>query len=183
MLLFLLSRDELRELLAGLGYQVSAQQLARTVTYHLERTSHGSTLSGVVSAWILARYEPEEAWWFLQRALESDVADVQGGTTAEGIHLGAMAGTVDIVLRCLTGMRARGEVLRFEPALPPEVKQLKFSVHYRGHRIDVALVEGRMLLSSRPGAAQPIRVLVHDQTVEFAPGQEREIPLKGSRSA
>ena len=73
----------------------------------------------------------------LQHALESDISDVQGGTTAEGIHLGAMAGTVDIVLRCLTGMRALGPVLRFDPALPPEVKQLRFSVHYRGQRVDV----------------------------------------------
>jgi alpha,alpha-trehalase len=180
MLLFLLSRGELRELLAGLGYQVSEDQLARTVDYHLARTSHGSTLSGVVSAWVLARYQPEEAWQFLQHALESDVADVQGGTTAEGIHLGAMAGTVDIVLRCLTGMRARGPVLRFEPALPPEVKQLHFSVHYRGHRIDVELAEDHMRLGSRPGLAQPIQVLVHDQTVELAPGQEREVSLEGT---
>jgi alpha,alpha-trehalase len=178
MLLFLLSRDELLELLAGLGYQVSEEQLTRTVSYHLARTSHGSTLSGVVSAWVLARYQPEEAWRFLQHALESDIADVQGGTTAEGIHLGAMAGTVDIVLRCLTGMRARGPVLRFEPALPTEVKQLKFSVHYRGHRIDVELAEDHMQLSSRPGPAQPIKVLVHDQTVELAPGQACEVSLE-----
>jgi trehalose/maltose hydrolase-like predicted phosphorylase/beta-phosphoglucomutase-like phosphatase (HAD superfamily) len=178
MLLFLLSRDELRELLAGLGYEVTADQLARTVTYYLERTSHGSTLSGVVSAWVLARYEPEQAWQFLLRALESDIADVQGGTTAEGIHLGAMAGTVDIVLRGLTGMRARGEVLRFEPALPSEVKQLHFSVHYRSHRVDVELAEDHLRLSSRPGAAQPIKVLVQDQTVELAPGQEREVSLE-----
>src|SRR5918994_387173 len=177
MLLFLLSRTELRELLAGLGYQVSDEQLERTVSYYLARTSHGSTLSGVVSAWVLARYEPEEAWRFLQHALESDVADVQGGTTAEGIHLGAMAGTVDIVLRCLTGMRARGPVLRFEPALPPEGKQLHFSVHYRGHRIDVELAEDPLRLRSRPGGPPPIQVLVHDQTVELAPGQEREISL------
>src|SRR6266545_1630902 len=178
MLLFLLSRQELCELLASLGYEVSEEQLARTVTYHLERTSHGSTLSGVVSAWVLARYEPAQAWQFLMRALESDIADVQGGTTAEGIHLGAMAGTVDIVLRCLTGMRARGPVLRFEPALPTEVKQLKFSVHYRGHRIDVELAEDHMQLSSRPGPAQPIKVLVHDQTVELAPGQACEVSLE-----
>jgi trehalose/maltose hydrolase-like predicted phosphorylase len=91
-----------------------------------------------------------------------------------------MAGTVDIVLRCLTGMRARGEVLRFEPALPPEVKQLHFSVHYRGHRIDVELAEDHMRLGSRPGGAQPIQVLIHDQTVELAPGQEREISLEGT---
>jgi trehalose/maltose hydrolase-like predicted phosphorylase/beta-phosphoglucomutase-like phosphatase (HAD superfamily) len=177
MLLFLLSRSELRELLAGLGYQVSSEQLARTVSYYLERTSHGSTLSGVVSAWVLARYEPEEAWRFLQHALESDIADVQGGTTAEGIHLGAMAGTVDIVLRCLTGMRAAGPVLRFEPALPPKVKQLFFSVHYRGNRVDVDLAEDRLRLSSRPGGAQPIQVLVRDQLVELAPGQAREVWL------
>ena len=69
MLLFLLSRDELRELLRNLGYEMSTDQLARTVTYHLERTSHGSTLSGVVTAWVLARYQPEEAWRFLQQAL------------------------------------------------------------------------------------------------------------------
>jgi alpha,alpha-trehalase len=180
MMLFLLSRDELREVLANLGYEVSAEQLARTVTYYLERTSHGSTLSGVVSAWVLARYQPEQAWRFLQHALESDVADVQGGTTAEGIHLGAMAGTVDLVLRCLTGMRARGPVLRFDPALPPEVKQLRFSVHYRGHRIDVELAEDHMRLGSRPGPARPIQVLVHDQTVELAPGQEREVALEGT---
>ncbi|HEY4725162.1 MAG TPA: glycoside hydrolase family 65 protein, partial [Actinomycetota bacterium] len=54
MLLFLLSRSELLELLGNLGYQVSEEQLARTVEYHLARTSHGSTLSGVVSAWVLA---------------------------------------------------------------------------------------------------------------------------------
>jgi trehalose/maltose hydrolase-like predicted phosphorylase/beta-phosphoglucomutase-like phosphatase (HAD superfamily) len=178
MLLYLLSRTELRELLAGLGYQVSEEQLSRTVDYHLARTSHGSTLSGVVSAWVLARYEPGEAWRFLQHALESDVADVQGGTTAEGIHLGAMAGTVDIVLRSLAGLRPRREVLRFDPALPPQVKQVRFSVHYRGHRIDVTLAEDRLEVSSRPGRAQPIQVLVRDQTVELAPGARHEFSLE-----
>jgi alpha,alpha-trehalase len=178
MLLFLLSRDELRELLAGLGYEVSEEQLARTVTYYLERTSHGSTLSGVVHAWVLARYEPDQTWQFLMRALESDIADIQGGTTAEGIHLGAMAGTVDLVQRCLTGMRARGEVLRFDPALPPEIKELEFSVHYRGHRVDVALTEDRMRVSSRPGEAQPIKVLVRDEAIELRPGARHEFPLE-----
>ncbi len=177
MLLFLLSRDELRDLLKNLGYQVSDDQLDRTVTYHLEHTSHGSTLSGVVSAWVLARHEPEQAWQFLLGALESDVADVQGGTTAEGIHLGAMAGTVDIVLRCLTGMQARGEVLRFDPALPPEVKELKFSVHYRGHRVDVALGVDHMEVQSRPGGAPPIKVLVQDVVIELRPGARHRFSL------
>jgi alpha,alpha-trehalase len=111
--------------------------------------------------------------------LDSDVADVQGGTTAEGIHLGAMAGTVDLVLRCLTGMRARGPVLRFDPALPPEVKQLRFSVHYRGHRVELAFTEERMTVSSRPGRAAPISVLFRDQTVELHPGAHHEFAVGG----
>jgi trehalose/maltose hydrolase-like predicted phosphorylase/beta-phosphoglucomutase-like phosphatase (HAD superfamily) len=178
MLLYLLSREELLALLRRLGYQVTAEDLDRTVTYYLARTSHGSTLSGVVSAWVLARYRPEEAWQFLLQALQSDVADIQGGTTAEGIHLGAIAGTVDIVQRCLTGMRAHGPLLRFDPALPAEVKQLNFSVHYRGHRIEVALTEDRMRLSSRPGNAPPIRVRVRDQEAELTPGGRLELPLE-----
>jgi trehalose/maltose hydrolase-like predicted phosphorylase len=110
------------------------------------------------------------------QALESDVADVQGGTTAEGIHLGAMAGTVDIV-PCLTGMRAAGDALRFDPALPPEVKNLRFSVHYRGHRVDVTLAEDRLSVTSRPGRASPIKILVRDETRVLEPGTRADFRL------
>jgi trehalose/maltose hydrolase-like predicted phosphorylase len=46
MLLYLLSADELTELLQGLGYELAPDQIERTVAYYLERTSHGSTRSG-----------------------------------------------------------------------------------------------------------------------------------------
>ena len=88
-----------------------------------------------------------------------------------------MAGTVDIVLRCLTGMRARGDTLRFDPALPPEVKQLRFSVHYRGHRVEIMLAEDHMSVSSRPGRASPIKIRVREETRELAPGTHAEFPL------
>jgi alpha,alpha-trehalase len=182
-LLYLLSRDELRHLLASLGYAVSEEQLTRTVDYYLARTSHGSTLSSVVTAWILTRYARDKAWRFLEQALQSDVADVQGGTTAEGIHLGAMAGTVDLVLRCLTGMRARGQLLRFDPAMPPQIKQLRFSVHYRGHRVDLLFSADRIEVSSRPGPAAPITVLVRDQTVELHAGTRHSFSLNSGMTS
>ena len=183
MLLYLLSLDELRGLLAGLGYEVSEEQLARTVDYYLTRTSHGSTLSSVATAWILARYDPHKAWRFLEQALQSDVADIQGGTMAEGIHLGAMAGTVDLVMRCLTGMRASGQVLRFDPAMPPQIKQLRFSVHYRGHRVELVFSEHRVEVTSRPGPAAPITVLLRQQTVELHPGAHHTFSLDSGRDA
>ena len=84
-----------QSLLDRLGYRLEPDAIPRNVNYYLERTSHGSTLSGVVNAWVLARSDRTRSWRFFAEALASDLHDVQGGTTAEGIHLGAMAGTVD----------------------------------------------------------------------------------------
>ena len=183
MLLFLLSRNELREILRNLGYDVTAEQLTRTVHYYLDRTTDGSTLSGVVSAWVLSRLDPDQAWRSYIAALQSDVSDVQGGTTAEGIHLGAMAGTIDIVLRCFTGMRAQGGTLRFDPALPAEVKHIRFSVHYRDHRVEVSLAQDLMSVTSRPGNGSPIKIRVRGQTRELAPGMHADFALAHAETA
>ena len=45
---------------------------------------------------------------FFAEALQSDVCDIQHGTTAEGVHLGAMAGTVDLVIAFRPVSRRRG---------------------------------------------------------------------------
>jgi len=74
-------------------------------------------------------------------------------------------------------MEAGGEVLRFAPTLPPEVKELTFSVHYRGHRLDIAIAVDHMEVTSRPGSAPPIEVLVRDETVEFRPGAQHRFSL------
>ena len=58
-------------------------------------------------------------------ALESDILDIQGGTTPEGVHLGAMAGTVDLRPARLHGTRDRDEVLWFDPCLPAELSELR----------------------------------------------------------
>src|SRR5678815_3075811 len=97
MLFYLLSSQELWAVFERLGYAFDPQEdVQRNVDYYLSRTAHGSTLSRVVTAWVLARLDRGRSWEQMAAALESDVADVQGGTTREGIHLGAMAGTVDI---------------------------------------------------------------------------------------
>ena len=178
MLLILLSPSGLRRLLRRLGYEMTSAQLTRTIAYYLDRTSHGSTLSGVVSAWVLARTDPGQAWRFLLGALESDVADIQGGTTAEGIHLGVMAGTLDIVMLGLTGLQAHGDTLRFDPALLPQISHLRFSIHYRGHRIEINLTKDRLSVSSRPGPAPPIKIVALGQTRELAPGMRAEFRLE-----
>lgn len=178
MLLYLLSREELIGLLGRMGYPCTDEQLDRNVEYYLKRTSHGSTLSRVVHAWVLARMDPRRAWPFFTEALQSDVADIQGGTTAEGIHLGAMAGTVDLVQRCFSGLEMRGDVLRFSPAMPKRISRLRFSIRYRQHYgIGIDVGHDELVVNLPEDAASPIMVGVGDRVVEVSPGSSHRFDL------
>ena len=46
--------------------------------------------------------------YFVQ-VLASDIVDIQGGTTSEGIHVAAMAGSIDLLQRCFTGLETRDD--------------------------------------------------------------------------
>jgi alpha,alpha-trehalase len=131
MLLYLFSAEELRELFTRLGYDFDPQMIPKNIEYYLPRTANGSTLSEVVNAWVLARSDRARSWALFTEALQSDFADVQGGTTREGIHLGAMAGTVDLIQRCYLGIETRQEVLWLNPQLPDELKRLRLRIRYR----------------------------------------------------
>jgi alpha,alpha-trehalase len=177
MLFYLLSADELRGLLERLGYELPPEAIPRTVDYYLARTSHGSTLSRVVHSWVVARSDRERSWELFSEALESDVADIQGGTTPEGIHLGAMAGTVDLVQRGYSGLEVREDVLWFNPAIPEEIRALEFEIHYRGHRLQVRITPEVLRLSTIPSAVSPISVGFRDELVELPPGSIQEWSL------
>lgn len=173
MLFFLFSSDELRALFERLGYDFPGDTIPRNVAYYDSRSSHGSTLSRVVHAWVLARRHRERALGYFAEALQSDVGDIQEGTTAEGVHLGAMAGTVDLVHRVSTGIEWTGDVLRFNPLLPRELERLDLRIRYRGHTLDVKLTRDELTLRSREPGIAPIRVAVKDVVCDFPGGSTR----------
>ncbi len=99
MLFYNLTEDTTQSLISQLGYQSPEDLLARNLHYYMQRTSHGSTLSRLVHAYLAFLIEDYELSWVLyQESLHSDFLDIQGGTTREGIHLGVMTGTILIFL-------------------------------------------------------------------------------------
>jgi trehalose/maltose hydrolase-like predicted phosphorylase len=172
MLGYLFSPAELQTVFGRLGYRLDEDTWRRTVDHYLGRTSHGSTLSGLVHGWILARERRAEAWTFCQEALRGDIADIQGGTTGEGIHLGAMAGTLDLVQRGLTGLETREGALWLDPVPLPELSSYGFAVRYQGHwgvrlRLEHDLLEVAVPESDRA----PIDVQLADRAVSVQPGE------------
>ncbi|MEO6628545.1 MAG: glycosyl hydrolase family 65 protein, partial [Aquihabitans sp.] len=177
MLFYVLSADELTDLLVRLGYDYDSELIARSIEYYAPRSAHGSTLSRVVQAWILARQDRAQSWKIFLDALRSDFDDVQGGTTPEGIHLGAMGGTVDLLQRCYSGLETREDALRLDPVIPRELGRLAFDVHYRGLLVALELTPelARVRIDMTEGA--PITISCRGRRYRLQPGNMLEIDL------
>jgi trehalose 6-phosphate phosphatase len=171
MLFYLLSAEELAALFRHLGYAWDPRTIPETINYYLARTSNGSTLSNLVQASVLARADRDRSVELFVEALRSDVADVQGGTTAEGIHLAAMAGTIDVLQRCFAGLELRGDVLWLNPFWPKRYGTLELSIFYRDQLITLSIADHTIRVSSGPGQFAAVRVGCHGQLRDLSPGQ------------
>ena len=175
MLFYLFSNEELKELFHQLGYRFSQVMLKKNVKYYLQRTSSGSSLSQVVHAWVSARANREESWRFFNEALLTDIADSQGNTTPEGVHIGAMAGTIDIIQRCYTGLEARDDVLRLNPSLPKELQEIKLKLHYRGQWLNIDIYSDRVVVEAEASNAEVITMNVKGKLFMLGSGEIKEI--------
>jgi HAD superfamily hydrolase (TIGR01509 family) len=173
MLFYLLSAEELTEILTRLGYDFDPSTIPTAIDYYLARTSHGSTLSHVVHSWVLARRDRSASWPVLLEALATDLDDSQHGTTAEGVHLGAMAGTVDILQRGYAGLELRDGTLRLNPRLPSELPRLALEVVYRGQFLGIDITHDDVTLQTTSCDQAPVRVAVADQVIMMPPGSKR----------
>ncbi|KOU93244.1 MULTISPECIES: glycoside hydrolase family 65 protein [Streptomyces] len=181
MLGYLFRPTELEQVFLRLGYHLDDGLWRRTVDYYLRRTCHGSTLSSLVHGWVLAREQGPDAWRYCQEALLSDITDVQGGTTGEGIHLGAMGGTLDLVERGIVGLESRGDGLHIDPVPLSAVPGSSFSICRLGHRdVRVRFRPGRLGISVPPSARGPVPlVLPGGRQERVSAGQERWFRLPG----
>ena len=173
MLLFYQFRqDELKQIFERLGYSYTPETLRKTVAYYDARTSHGSTLSFVAYAGIYSEIDLAISWERYMVALESDVGDVQGGTTAEGIHMGVMSGTLDLVQRSYVGEMIRDGVLYFNPKAMNHLRGLILPMRFRGLLIEVTLEDGRLRVSAEVDSLnRSVKLGVGDQVREIRSGR------------
>jgi trehalose/maltose hydrolase-like predicted phosphorylase len=175
MLFYLFSRDELQGTFERLGYELDEQTAKRNADYYAARTSHGSTLSFIVHAHILADLDLDASWEMYMTALGSDVNDVQGGTTGEAIHLGVMAGTVDLIQRGYLGCEVRGGGLYFDPTPPEKLDGLHFPMLFRGTPMDISVSGGELSVAVQDdGQDRSVKVTVGEEEREIRAGKSHE---------
>lgn len=191
MLFYLLSPDELGDLFQRLGYTLTTQQIVENIRYYMSTSVNTSTLSRIVNSWVLSKARrmtaPEQrdskgvhsatSWQIFLEALGSDLSDIQGGTTPEGIHVGAMGGTIDIIQRCYTGLVTRDEVLWLDPQLPTALVRLSFNLHYQQQALRFQITHDHMQIIALHSSAKPIKIGFRGQVYTLRSGQSRSFSL------
>ncbi|WP_270596355.1 glycoside hydrolase family 65 protein [Enterococcus asini] len=175
MIYYNFSTAQVKKILTDLGYQAALPEnyVADNLHYYLARTSHGSTLSRVVHAQLAAMVnENDLAWQLYQEALSSDYQDIQGGTTAEGIHAGVMAATLYIPLTTFAGMDIRGDVLHFAPNLPAQWQAISYRMSLRQIDFEITVNHEAILLQ----ASQDTQVQIGETLVSLPAGETITCP-------
>ncbi|MDN7021763.1 glycoside hydrolase family 65 protein [Lactiplantibacillus plantarum] len=149
-----------QKIIEKMGYQLPKEYLTHNIQYYLARTTHGSTLSRIVYA-VLNQLDDndDDAWKLFSEALASDYYDIQGGTTAEGIHLGVMCATLNLTTRNFGGVNPLGAHLQVNPRLPEHWQTLKFKHLFRGVHYVFVIDHQRVTVT----ADQPSTIMIGKQ--------------------
>ncbi|AYJ34286.1 glycoside hydrolase family 65 protein [Lactiplantibacillus argentoratensis] len=153
-----------QKIIEKMGYQLPKEYLTHNIQYYLARTTHGSTLSRIVYA-VLNQLDDndDDAWKLFSEALASDYYDIQGGTTAEGIHLGVMCATLNLTTRNFGGVNPLGAHLQVNPRLPEHWQTLKFKHLFRGVHYVFVIDHQRVTVT----ADQPSTIMIGKQQYQL----------------
>ncbi len=145
MIFYNLDEEDVSNILKNSGHKISDDYLKKNYNYYLNRTSHGSTLSRVVHSYLANLFGNKEAGNKLYfEALESDFTDIQGGTTAEGIHAGVMGGTVLMVITSFAGLNLKKNSLAINPSLPKKWKSIKFNLWFKNNHYFIEITHNQL---------------------------------------
>ncbi len=164
--------NETKHIINDLGYTLPDNFAQGNFDYYMARTSHGSTLSRLVHARIAHQLgKTEIAWEMYTEALQSDLVDLQGATTGEGIHCGVMAGTVYSAISTYGGLDLSGEFPRIDPGLPVHWKNLSFGFHFRSDRFAVKITRNSVQIVYEKSRNNKIKVHICGQVYILKPGE------------
>ena len=169
LLLYLFTPTELNALFERLGYSVDQPVYHNVIDEQLARTAHASTLSRIVYAGALLRVGDHRAHTLFEEAQRVDLKRQDEGTD-EGIHLGAMGGTLAMLQHHYLGLRVQAEYLEVDPDLPPFIGQVRMSVIFRGAGLKFSIGKTQLTIHAEPQNDSSVGVSYQEQRHSLEPG-------------
>lgn len=174
MLIYNLGVKATEKLINQLGYQLPPNWLTANRDYYLARTVHGSTTSRPVFSGIdVILGDNQRATEFLETAIKSDYDDIQGGTTAEGIHIGVMGETLATIQTNFAGVDLRGNQITINPQLPKSWQRLCFTQRFRGVLFNFNLTNKSVIIKTD----QDTKINIQGKEINLKQGQSQTVEL------
>ncbi|MDX2352270.1 glycoside hydrolase family 65 protein [Stutzerimonas xanthomarina] len=177
---YLVPQQTLQGILQRLGYPHDAASARRTLAYHLARITHESSLSKVVCAGALADIDLEASWAYYQQALATDLGSPGNRGTQEGVHLGAMSGSLDVLQRHYLGVRLELDGLHLFPSPPASLPPVSLSLLFRQARLHLQLANGALVVRADSANVAPVPLHYAEGKRELAPGESLEISFQST---
>ncbi len=180
MIFYLFSLSQVKTIFNQLGYKFHKSMVKNNFEYYQKRTSHGSSLSNVVHCFIaqfLGKKQKARQWF--KKVLDTDIHDIQGGTTSEGIHTGTMGGSLDIVMQCFAGIDFVKDNIYINPHLLKQWNKIKFKFLYRKVWIYLEITRKHVILLLKPKDRRvvPQSIWVQGKEYNIAFGRKKKISL------
>ncbi len=159
------------------GEQFPLDQRRADFEYYDPLTTGDSSLSAASQSIVAADVGYTElARDYFDRALYVDLADLHGNTDL-GLHLASLGGAWSAAVMGFGGVRlARGR-LKICPNLPPQWKQLKFRVCFRGNWVSVVATRDSVQVTLDADATSSMSVLIGNRPFSLLPGRTVDVAL------
>jgi kojibiose phosphorylase len=140
--------------------------------YYEPRTGHGSSLSPALHALVSARLgDADMSLRYLEKAAAVDLSNHMGNG-AGGVHVATLGGMWQAAVFGMGGVRMKEDRLVIDPHLPPQWRELAFSIQWRGRALNVVVGRSPAQIHVRLEAGEPM-------TIEI--GEGLLIPIERNR--
>lgn len=175
----LIKQADVVMLLYLLSKSFSDQQKQRNYSYYIQRTLHKSSLSPSINAIIGAEIgDVDRAFKLFSISLFTDLKDIHKNTQ-DGIHAACLGGVWQILVKGFGGMRAKKDILTFNPSLPKQIKSIEFSVFWRDYAIGVYIEKDKIKLSPRSLNKKHIKLIVYKKIRDLPCNKTTTFSKKG----
>ncbi len=122
-----------------LGNEFSLEQKQRNFQYYDALTTGDSSLSVCIQSIVASEIgDVEKAFTYATYAIIMDLGNLSGNVK-DGCHIASMGGSWMVMVYGFGGLRDYGGEISFNPRLPEELNQLRFSVTIRSQLLSVEI--------------------------------------------
>lgn len=89
-----------------------------------------------------------------------------------------MAGTVDTVIRCYSGLETRDDVVRLDPRLPRQLPGARFVIRYHQQPVVIHMTQEDVTVTAGEGMWHPVPMVIAGVEHTLEPGGEVTVALE-----